>query len=136
MAQELLASHVTLLHEQKSDAELLEALKGCPAGAARGNKDAHSHVLVFYDQQDAGEASSQPHFRTPPLREKGKHLERFIKLSLTRTTTPGDLDDSDIYVVSDAGRSGHTTVLLDAFCGHIRQGHVQEERPGRELDQV
>jgi hypothetical protein len=94
---------------------LLEALKGCPAGAARGSKDARSHVLVFYDQQYAGEASSQPHLRTPPLREKGKHLERFIKLSLMRTTTPGDLDDSDIYVVSDAGRSGNKTVLLNAF---------------------
>ena len=115
MAQELVASHVTLVHELENDAELLETLKGCPAGAARGNKDARSHVLVFYDQQDAGEATSQPHLRTPPLREKGKHLERFIKLCLMRTTTPADLDDSDIYVLSDAGRPGNKMVLLNSF---------------------
>jgi hypothetical protein len=133
MAQELVASHVALVHEQESDAELLEALKCCLAGVARGSKDARSHVLVFYDQQDAGKASSQPHLRTPPLREMGKHLKRFIKLNLMRT--PGDLDDSDIIVVSDAGRSGNEAVLLNA-CGHIRQYRIQEERRGRELDLV
>ena len=47
MAQELVASNVTLVHELMSESDQLEALKKSPAGSERGNKDALSHVLIW-----------------------------------------------------------------------------------------
>ena len=69
----------------------------------------------MYDQQEAGEASAQPHLRTPPLRQKGDHLQKFITLCLRRTSTPDDIDDSDVYVISDAGKQGNTNLLLNSL---------------------
>ena len=121
-AEQLVASTVTLIDECAGDAEILEALKASPAGRARGEPGKRTHVLIWYDQQDAGEATAQPHLRTPPMRSKGEHLKKFIRMAMNRTEMTDDLDESDVYVVNDAGRSGNKTVILNSFtnaAGHV-----------------
>ncbi len=71
MARQLVQSHVMLAEETFEDGELLQRLRDSSAGRARGDPEQRTHVIIWYDQQEAGEASAQPHLRTPPLRNKG-----------------------------------------------------------------
>ena len=66
-AEQLVAANVTLIDEQAADDKILQIIKECPAGATRGEQGKHTHVVIYYDQQDSGEATAQPHIRTPPL---------------------------------------------------------------------
>jgi hypothetical protein len=120
------SANVTLADETMDDDKILEILSQCPAGKARGEPGNNSHVLIWYDQQDAGEATAQPHLRIPPLRNKGKHLERFLKLCLGRVAGPGgtydELEDGDVYVINDAGRTGNKASIANSF--HNSRGHV------------
>ena len=125
-AEQFVASNVTLVDEMQSDDQILAALKESPAGKARAEAGKKQHILIFYDQQDAGEAQAQPHLRTPPLRSKGDHLKRFLRLMMQRRDSPDDLDDGDVYVLNDAGRAGNKSVLLNAFTNSA--GQVQSQR--------
>jgi hypothetical protein len=123
-AEQLVAAHVTLIDECKSDEAILALLKDCPAGKARGDPapDRRTHVLIYYDQQDAGEATAQPHLRTPPLRAKGQHLQRFLSLCIRRGNPDADeLEDNDVFIINDAGRGGNKTLILNAFLNHTGQ---------------
>ena len=66
-AEQLVAANVTLIDEQAAYDKILQIIKECPAGATRGEQGKHTHVVIYYDQQDSGEATAQPHIRTPPL---------------------------------------------------------------------
>lgn len=114
-AEQFVAANVTLIDETQDDQAILAALKASPAGQARGDATRRTHVLIYYDQQDAGESSSQPHLRVPPLRSKGQHLQRFLRLVMQRAENSDDLDDTDIFTINDAGRSGNKSVILGAF---------------------
>lgn len=123
-AEQLVAANVTLIDETQDDDAILAALKGSPAGQARGDTARRTHVLIYYDQQDVGEASSQPHLRVPPLRSKGQHLQRFLRLVMRRTENQDDLDDADIYTINDAGRSGNKSVILGSFLNSLGQALI------------
>lgn len=114
-AEQLVASNVCFCDELMDDADILNVLRSSPAGQARGEAGKRTRVLIWYDQQDAGEATAQPHLRTPPLRAKSGHLHRFLRLVMARTETPDDVDDGDVYVVNDAGRPGNKSEILKAF---------------------
>ena len=114
-AEQLVAANVCLVHEQIEDDALAAEIKNCPAGKARGDASRRTHVLIYYDQQDCGEAQFQPHLRIPALRSKGAHIQRFHKLVIARTETPTELADGDIYVVNDAGRGGNKSLLMNSF---------------------
>ena len=122
-AEQLVAAHVTIVDECKTDAEILAILKDCPAGKARGDPAPaqRTHVLIYYDQQDAGEANAQPHLRTPPMRAKGQHIQRFLSLCIQRAN-PDELEENDVYIVNDAGRAGNKTMIMHAF--HNSAGQV------------
>ena len=118
-----MAAHVTIVDECKTDAEILAILKDCPAGKARGDPAParRTHVLIYYDQQDAGEANTQPHLRPPPMRAKGQHIQRFLSLCIQRAN-PDELEENDVYIVNDAGRAGNKTMIMNAF--HNSAGQV------------
>ncbi len=120
-AEQFVASNVTLIDETQDDAAIFAALKNSPAGSARAEAGRKQHVIIYYDQQDAGEAMAQPHLRTPPLRSKGAHLTRFLRVAMNRTETPEDLDETDVYIVNDAGRSGNKSAILNAFTNSAGQ---------------
>ena len=48
MAQELVASHVTFVHEGMGEQQQLDTLKASPAGTERGSRDNLSHVLIWH----------------------------------------------------------------------------------------
>ena len=103
MAKRLVATHVVLVPETLEDAELLTKLKASRAGSASGTDKAH--VLIAYDQQEAGEPQTSPHLRIPPMRSSGDHLRRLLKIALRRKC-PDSVADGDLYCISDAGRAG------------------------------
>ena len=69
-------TYVVLEPETKSDEELLASLQQSVAGSASGDAEKRSHTLVWHDQADAGEAQ----LRIPGLRNRGGHLQRFVRL--------------------------------------------------------
>lgn len=102
--------------ETKSDEDLLESLKQSVAGSASGDAEKKTHTLVWYDQADAGEAQVQPHLRVPGLRNRGGHLQRFVRLVRQRKDPNQDLDPRDIYALCDCGKDGNKGRLIGAFC--------------------
>ena len=114
-AEQYVSANVCLVHELMSDEEIITLLKGSGAGSALGSSEKKTHVLVWYDQQEGGESSAQPHLRIPPLRSKGQHLQRFIRLAMERTDTPDEIRDQDVFIVNDAGRSGNKTAIVNSF---------------------
>ena len=121
MARELVRSNVCLCDETMDDDDIIKALAESPAGTARGDAVRHTHVCIYYDQQDAGEATAQPHLRVPPLRNKGQHLQRFLNIVMSRVETQDDLDEGDMYAINDAGRHGNKTQILNAFTNKENQ---------------
>jgi len=115
-ARSLVKTYVVLEPETKSDEDLLESLKQSVAGSASGDSEKKSHTLVWYDQADAGEAQVQPHLRIPGLRNRGGHLQRFVKLVQQRKDPSQELDPQDIYAVCDCGKDGNKGRLIGAFC--------------------
>lgn len=87
-AKTMVANYVTLAVETMDEAEVLASLRDSPAGSRRGELAKKSHVFIYYDPQEGGEASAQPRLRRPPLRNKkgshASHLEKFMATVLGR----------------------------------------------------
>ena len=115
-ARSLVKTYVVLEPETKSDEDLLESLKQSVAGSASGDAEKKTHTLVWYDQADAGEAQVQPHLRVPGLRNRGGHLQRFVRLVQQRKDPNQDLDPRDIYALCDCGKDGNKGRLIGVFC--------------------
>ena len=115
-ARSLVKTYVVLEPETKSDEDLLESLKQSVAGSASGDAEKKTHTLVWYDQADAGEAQVQPHLRVPGLRNRGGHLQRFVRLVRQRKDPNQDLDPRDIYALCDCGKDGNKGRLIGVFC--------------------
>ena len=115
-AKQYVSTYVTLMDENCLNGEITKGLRTSAAGRAEGDLGQRSHVLIYYSAQDAGESSSQPWCRVPPLRERGAHLERFIRLVLQRFPNyQEELHPRDVYIVNDAGRAGNRNAILKAF---------------------
>lgn len=114
-ARALVKTYVTLESETKSDDELLQSLKASVAGSQSGDPEKKTHILIWYNQCDAGEATAQPHLRTPALRNRGSHLQRFVKLVQQRKDPSQSLCADDVYALCDAGKEGNKNLLLGSF---------------------
>eukprot|EP00435_Cladocopium_sp_Y103_P011683 s227_g3.t1 len=119
-AKSLVANYVTLAVETMEEAEVLTSLQNSPAGQRRGELAKKTHVLVFYDPQEGGEASAQPRLRRPPLRNKkgshAGHLEKCMQTVLGRHGAQwDDLAEGDIYMINDSSRPGNRPCFLNAM---------------------
>ena len=115
-ARSLVKTYVVLEPETKSDEDLLESLKQSPAGNASGDAEKKTHMLVWYNQADAGEAQVQPHLRIPGLRNHGGHLQRFVRLVQQRKDSNQDLEPADIYDLCDCGNPFCWPLTKAFFC--------------------
>ena len=127
-AELLVESNVVLANELQDDDEILKMLQAHPIATIRGDPGLKSHVLVYYDPQEGGETQAQPHIRTPPLRNKGEHLRRFIRLVMGRVAAAGspacdELTDGDVYVINDTGKAGLKPLILNAFTNSKGEVH-------------
>lgn len=66
------------------------------------------YVMFVYDLKAAGEASSHPQTRLPPLRENGGHLKDFVRGALQANGEPhsDDLGPHDLFVIPNGGKEG------------------------------
>lgn len=131
-ARTLVNTYVSLAPETLEDNELREALAQSAAGSANASAENKSHVVIFYSQANAGEATAQPHLRIPGLRNRGKHMARFLSLCQTRRDASGELEAGDIYILNDCGKEGNHSKLLGSF--HYtpeadEQGRLQKALP-------
>ncbi|CAJ1360662.1 unnamed protein product, partial [Effrenium voratum] len=87
-----------------------ERLKGSACQAIRDKaktdeapSNSSSYAMLIYDMKSAGEASSHPSTRLPPLRQNGEHLKDFIRGSLAANVghMKDDLADADLWVIPD-----------------------------------
>ena len=62
-------------------------------------------VLFNYDMKRAGEASSHPATRLPPLRGNGDHLKQCLRAAL-EAGTDAEIPDRDMYMLFDGSRPG------------------------------
>ena len=63
-------------------------------------------VLVVYDLKSAGESSSHPATRAPPLRNNGDHLKQCWRVAIDAGASNASIGSKDMYVTFDCGRSG------------------------------
>ena len=108
-AEMLVESHVVMANELQTDEYIVSMLQSSPVGQIRGDPKLKTHVLVYYDPQESGETMNQPHLRSPPLRAKGCHMRRFIRLVMARAggTAGEDILESDVHVINDTGNHGN-----------------------------
>ena len=62
-------------------------------------------VVISYDLKVAGEASSHPATRLPPLRQNGDHLKLLLRACID-SLDPNFSGDRDLYFAFDGGRPG------------------------------
>ena len=67
-ARGLVSTYCSFALETETDADLVQHLKETAAGSHEPRVSENAHVLCYYSAQDCGEATSQPHLRTPALR--------------------------------------------------------------------
>ena len=131
-ARSLVNTYVVLESETMGDDDLLKTLKESVAGSKSGDAEKKTCTLIWYDQCDAGEATAQPHLRTPGLRNRGAHLQRFIKLCQQRKDPNQDISPEDIYCLCDAGKEGNKSALLSSFLYAPQEdetGKLQKAQP-------
>ena len=92
-----------------------DRLKGSACQAIRDKaktdeapSNSSSYAMLIYDMKSAGEASSHPSTRLPPLRQNGEHLKDFIRGSLAANVghKKDDLADADLWVIPDGMKAG------------------------------
>ena len=93
------------------------------------------YVLLVYDLKAAGEASSNPSTRPPPLRGNGDHLKTYLRASIDAGDSGGsEILERDMYMLFDSGRLGPPRLLRLFFCGEPlwlgqgREGGATQER--------
>ena len=65
-AELLVEASVVLAQELQDDTEILKLLQAHLIAAVRGDPHLKTRVLGYYDPQENGETTAQPHIRTPP----------------------------------------------------------------------
>ena len=113
----LIASHVHLETQEKSDEALIQSMKDSAVAKIVFADDDCGYIGVFHDQNEAGECSAQPHLRPPPMRESGNHLKHAVGLRV-RATSPDEenelvLGHKDSFFLPDAGKDGNRKALLE-----------------------
>ena len=82
-------------------------------------KDINSRrfVLLNYDLKSAGESTSHPATRVPPLRQNGEHAKTCLRAALEAVADAheGGLTPKDLVLLADGGRQGLKTPLLAGF---------------------
>ena len=82
-----------------------------------------SYCMFVYVPRVAGEASTQPRNRPPPLRivptnPGGNHLRRQLQACMMMRAVPEEnyeIADGDVYVVSDSGKHGNHQTICNQF---------------------
>ncbi|CAE7018635.1 sinIM, partial [Symbiodinium sp. CCMP2456] len=114
-AQGVVNTYCSFALETETDADLVKHLKESAAGSHEPKVSENAHVLCYYSAQDCGEATSQPHLRTPALRNRGDHLQRFIHVCMQRRGLVHELPEQDVFALNDSGREGNKGLMLGKF---------------------
>mgnify|MGYP007045148110 CR=1 FL=1 len=112
-------TYVDLFHETSDAAAATDRLKTSAANKLRIEKQPDDtrlrrFVLIVYDLKSAGEASSHPATRAPPLRGNGDHLKQCLRAALD-AVGDAEIPDRDMYLIFDGGRPGLKPQLLSGF---------------------
>ena len=134
-AKRFIATHVSLGVETDTDDQIIKAMQ--ESAAAKCMKDGFTGI--FYDSKVAGEASTHPSVRLPPLRDGGEHLKRLVALRLRAGA--GEIAEKEVFFIYDAGKDGNKSCFVGAFPGlqkevrHINVVYDQDSLEAR-LDKV
>ena len=107
-AKRLIETHVHLCPETEPDDAIAKQLGESAAGKTFGNKEQKTHVAITYNPNHAGEASSKPSCRQPPLRQNGDHLRRLAGLVLR--TRSNEIHERDLWMLFDGSKEGSVDV--------------------------
>ena len=104
---------VALFLEKRLSASAIQELRNLPRSAAGQEK----YIIMVYDCKAAGEASSHPSLRIPPLMNNGGHLKDFVKGALAANADKGELGPHDLFFIPNAGKQGHlASFILQCAC--------------------
>ena len=114
---------VHLMTEVSDATALTDRIKESNPHSRRSmDDDPKTFVLHVYDPKNAGEASSNPSTRAPPLRGNGDHLKLCLRAALdSQDSVTGAMASNDIFLLFDCGRPGRPH-----SCTH--EQHLQTER--------
>ena len=93
--------------------EMLSAVDSI--GLLRGDAGDKSYVGVNYDQKLAGQATTHPWLRVPPLREGGDHAKKLIKGVMIGCGDEDALPPGHLFFMWDAKRHGNEVALMKSF---------------------
>ena len=110
---------IELFHETSDIAAMTDRLKTTAANKLRIEKQPSDpklrrFVLLVYDLKCAGEASSHPQTRVPPLRGNGDHLKQCLRAALD-AVGDAEIPERDMYLIFDGSRPGLKPQLLSGF---------------------
>ena len=126
-AKHIVSTNMETCPETLPMTDVAKRFKESAAGQARGDPTMLTHRGVFYDPKVAGQSDSQPQLRCPSLRQQGEHCKALIKMVLQ--TTDDDIATSDLYFISDAGKSGNHAQLLGGFTDSQGKAVTKQKRP-------
>jgi hypothetical protein len=103
-------TYVVLCQEPADASALKEMLQDTEVNRLRSveNPTAISErrfVLINYDLKTAGEASSHPSTRLPPLRNNGDHLKSLMRACISANGE--EIGSRDLFLIYDGGRPGN-----------------------------
>ena len=126
-ALEKVGNSVELINECDTPKSMAEAIRNTEFGKVLGNPGEQGrYVVISYQPKVAGETTTQPQLRLPPLRNMptmpgGAHYKKMIQAVLA-SRTPADVDgvgcaihDGDVFIIGDAGKHGNHQALGAAF---------------------
>lgn len=112
-------TYIDLFHEKSDIAAMTDRLKTTATNKMRIEKQPSDpklrrFVLIVYDLKCAGESSSHPATRVPPLRGNGDHLKQCLRVALD-AVDDAEIPERDMYLIFDGGRPGLKPQLLSGF---------------------
>jgi len=108
LAERKVRAHIRLITETSTEASLANALRDTPAVQCRPSTSTKFTAIV-YDVLASGECLTQPHLRTPPLREP--HLNRLVRGAVRALSEDESLPGNVQWVMFDGGHGGHERVF-------------------------
>ena len=121
-ARRLIETYVQLCPETASDDTILNQLAESAAGKVLGDSTGKTHAGIFYNPNHAGESSSKPTCRQPPLRQGGDHLKRLSNIVFR--LRKHELADNDLWFIFDGGREGVRSINIQPNMFRTAQKHV------------
>ena len=103
-------THVVLIEEPADATSIMDRLKETAVNKLRLEPQAENtkdkrFVLLIYDLKVAGESSSHPATRLPPLRGNGSHLQAFLRAAID-AGGGSEILGRDMFLIFDGGRAG------------------------------